>query len=989
MNCTLFKAARLAAAFVAALSFAVPSFAQVFTGRIDVTVEDSTGGRLPGVTVELSGPSSQSEVTDAQGQTHFLNLPVGIYAVKASLSGFGAFNNPQVQVATGAATPLNIKMTVAGQVETVNVTAAPPIVDTKRESTTTNITIEELQNIPTARDPWVVMQTVPTIYVDRVNVGGSESGQQSNYFGKGSLTTENTWSIDGVPITDMGATGSTPTYYDFDMFQEMSVTTGGADVNNVTPGVALNLVLKKGSNTPHGNANFYWEGEGLQGNNMDPTLAKTIGGSTAACANSGFTQHCGNRTNSYKDRGFDLGGPILKDKLWAWGRLGQTDVQILTLTGVPDNTTLKNYAFKADAQANAITRLNFTFFEGNKVKNGRGASATKPAEATWNQTGPTKYYKGEGNWTLGQSLFVAARYAYISGGFALAPQGGLNTAVYLDDSGTWHGSYEAFNTTRPQYYTSADANYFAGKHEVKFGFSYRKTPVDSLSNWPHDPTSQLPGYTIWNTYPSMFYQVTRDTPASTSGQYASLFVTDTISLDRLTIQAGVRFDHSTSSLVATAVTAVPSIAFPGLPANEQPAYLLPQLSAAAASNAYAFNVLAPRVGLTYALTNDRKTIARASYAMFASQLPANASAFISPIQYSYALYDCVDKNGNKACDPGEVTGFEGTSGVNLTNPSSLTTANKIGDITSPKTHELMFGIDHEVMPNVGVTATLTYRRNVDVLWNPPLGATSASYVQNGTFSGTFANVGTVSVPIYGLPASVDPTAGYITQNRPDYYQRYLGFELAATKRMSNHWMGRVGFATTSWDEYFTANDAKMDPTVTPVESLFPATFYTSSGNGSGPLVNGGPVAVQTSGSGKSNIYLVAPKYQFTANGLYQGPWGIDFGANLILRQGYAEPFYRSNVSTGDSLKPLKNVLIAGTADGSHLPGVADVDVRVEKMFKFGSSNVGLDLDVFNLLNAGTTLGIQYDARKTGATGYNNTLEIMQPRIARLGVRFFF
>src|SRR5579862_3662163 len=583
MNCKIGKVATLFAAFALVMSFVSTASAQVFTGRVDVTIEDSTGGRLPGVSVELTGPSNQSETTDAQGQAHFLNLPVGNYAIKASLSGFGTFNNPQVQVATGGATPVNVRMTVAGQVETVNVTAATPIVDTKRESTTTNITIEELQNIPTARDPWVVMQTVPTIYVDRVNVGGSESGQQSNYFGKGSLTTENTWSIDGVPITDMGATGSTPTYYDFDMFQEMSVTTGGADVTNVTPGVALNLVLKKGANQPHGNANAYWEGEGLQGNNMSSTLAQTIGGSSAACAASGFTAHCGNRTNKYDDDGFDLGGPLLKDRLWAWGRLGRTDVQILTLTGTPDETILKNYALKVDGQANANTRLNFTFFEGNKIKNGRNASATHPAETTWNQTGPTKYYKGEANWTLGQNFFVSGRYAYISGGFALAPQGGLNTAVYLDDSGTWHGSYEAFATNRPQYFTGADANYFAGKHEVKFGFSWRKTPVDSLSNWPHDPTTQLPGYTIWNTYPSMYYQVTRDTPLSSSGQYASMYVTDTISLDRLTIQAGVRFDHQTSSLVATSVTAVPSISFPGLPANQQPAFLLPQLTSGAAA----------------------------------------------------------------------------------------------------------------------------------------------------------------------------------------------------------------------------------------------------------------------------------------------------------------------------------------------------------------------------------------------------------------------
>src|SRR5262245_9652265 len=269
--------------------------AQVFTGRIDVAVEDATGGRLPGVAVSIVGPVDQAQVTDAQGEAHFLNLPVGTYRMKAALSGFAAFANDEVVVATGAATPIAVRMAVAGASETVTVSAATPIADVRRQTTTTNITLDELQNIPTARDPWVVMQTVPTIYVDRVNVGGSESGQQSNYLGKGSVITDNTWSIDGVPITDMGSTGSTPSYYDFDMFQEMAITTGGADAQNPTPGVQLNLVLKKGGNTAHGNARFYGENQDLQSNNLSSSVAQELNRSTPlspACVASNFTDSC-------------------------------------------------------------------------------------------------------------------------------------------------------------------------------------------------------------------------------------------------------------------------------------------------------------------------------------------------------------------------------------------------------------------------------------------------------------------------------------------------------------------------------------------------------------------------------------------------------------------------------------------------------------------------------------------------------------------------
>ena len=377
MNRTIGNFTTWLTAVLIAVAFASIASAQVFTGRVEVTVEDSTGGRLPGVNVDLTGPLNQTQVTDAQGQAHFLNLPVGIYAVKASLQGFNPFVNNTVQVVSGASTPISARLGVAGTAETVTVTAATPVIDLKRDTTTTNVTLEELQNIPSARDPWVVMQSVPTVYMDRVNVGGAESGQQSNYNAKGANDKDNTWAIDGVPITDMGATGSSAFYYDFDSFQEMAITTGGADAANATGGVQLNMILRKGNNKPSGNARIYFENDSLQAVNISPELAAALGNTTGK----------GNRTDKYEDYGFDLGGPLLKDRLWAWGTIARTDINLLTLTNDADKTIFKNYAFKADGVVNPSVRGNFTFYENNKIKNGRSAGPTRPAETAWDQTG--------------------------------------------------------------------------------------------------------------------------------------------------------------------------------------------------------------------------------------------------------------------------------------------------------------------------------------------------------------------------------------------------------------------------------------------------------------------------------------------------------------------------------------------------------------------------------------------------------------------------
>ena len=83
--------------------------------------------------------------------------------------------------------------------------------------------------------------------MDRENIGGNMSGQQSNYVSRGGNPTNNKWSLDGVDITDMSATGASPSYYDFDAFQEMTINTGGVDVTQQTGGVGINLVTKSGT----------------------------------------------------------------------------------------------------------------------------------------------------------------------------------------------------------------------------------------------------------------------------------------------------------------------------------------------------------------------------------------------------------------------------------------------------------------------------------------------------------------------------------------------------------------------------------------------------------------------------------------------------------------------------------------------------------------------------------------------------------------------
>ena len=975
----------VAAMFAAMVSAGTPAWAQSYTGRIDVTVEDSTGGRLPGVTIEVTGPVVQSATTDARGEAHFLNLAVGSYAVKASLTGFSSWTNKAVPIAAGVSVPLNIKLGVAGAKEEVTVTAEAPVLDNKKQTTATSVSLDELQNVPSARDPWVVMQSVPGIVMDRVNVGGSESGQQAGFMGKGAASGDTTWNVDGMPITDMSSLSS-PFYFDFDMFQEMSVVTGGSDAKSATGGVQMNFMLRSGTNTFHGQAKFYDENPRawgwMQATNMPADLAKSLGSKTGA----------GDKTNLFQDWGGDVGGPILKDRWWFWGAYGEQDIRIEKMSGVKDRTVLKNASFKTQGQLTKSLRGSFTFFQAGKYKWGRNAGASCDQNCSVDQHGfggtPNRMFKGEINYNIGNNLFLVGRYAHVIGGFELIPEGGITAQTYIDAGGVQHGSSWTYISERPQDSAVMDGNFFKGNHEIKFGFTWRKAAVHSTSVVGGDYYSDASNGNLiaGSGYPYISVQFNAPWASDVQAKYYNFYVGDTITLKKMTINAGLRYDYQVASVLPTTLAA---------PANMISQYQLPSITAPGVDGALKYKLLQPRVGITYSVDEARKTQLRATYAMFTSQIGAGAAGFLSVAQARGFYVDAKDTNGDGKIAPGEILwntypahiangDYWGYDPANPTAPPAAAN-NKVGNYGNPKTHEGIIGIDHELFTNFGLSASYTYRRIIDQNWSPIISSGTdgvidgTDYVQLGTVNGTLPSGvpgsadGTYSVPYYALKAGTpyDPAKGTLFTQQPGYYQIYKGFEVSATKRMSNRWMARLGFSTNSWREYFDDLHAMRDPTRTL----------------SNPNISGGYVVNAAGGSGKSQIYMVQPKYQIIANGAYQLPYDIDLGVSYLIRQGYPMPWNRT--TTGGFTNPLgssKALLLVDNFGYARLPATQTFDFRLGKRQKIGKVTINADLDVFNLFNSATVLGREY---RYQTSRYTQVAEIMQPRIARIGVRVQF
>src|SRR5262249_17622760 len=264
-----------ALAFVAALSGAAR--AQVATGSISGTAYDEQGAVLPGATVTIQGSDvTQSTTTDSAGNFRFLNLAPGIYKVTIEVPGFATIVRENVVVEVGKNVELPLRMKIATVAETITVSGAAPVIDVKQTGTTTNVTQDELTNIPTSRDPFAIMRSVPGVLVDRVNVGGNETGQQSNFATKGTRPQDAVWTLDGVVVTDMAATGASPTYYNFDNFQEIQVATAGQDIRQPTGGMGLNFIVKRGTNQFHGQARGYFDNDTLESANV-PEELRAIG----------------------------------------------------------------------------------------------------------------------------------------------------------------------------------------------------------------------------------------------------------------------------------------------------------------------------------------------------------------------------------------------------------------------------------------------------------------------------------------------------------------------------------------------------------------------------------------------------------------------------------------------------------------------------------------------------------------------------------------
>lgn len=930
--------------------------AQTQTGEIYGKVTDQSGAVMPGTTVTLTSPAllqPQSTIAAASGSYRFPNLQIGVYAVTFELTGFKRVIRTEVRIQAGFNAEVNGRLELSSLQETVTVTGESPIIDIRSNTLGTNFGKELLEKIPSARDPWVILEQTPGMVMNVQNVGGSASGQQASFGAHGSSGNQQ-WNLDGATITDMAA-GSSPTYFDFDSFEEIQITTAGGDASQEASGVALNFVTKSGSNRMKGSGRVFDANQAFQAANTPAEVAAQGGGA-------------GNPLKDVIEYGVEMGGPIVKNKAWFWGALSRQTIEVGVLgflkAGAPagstdaddlesDFTGLNNQNLKLNYGWTSRHKTTFLYTRGDKIRNTRGASSTTTIEATTRQTGPTNYYKGEHQWVVSDRLVLEGEYSYNNAGFKLDfhkdELATVQRLLYVDQGNTLTRSGSLSNNIRPTYESKIDGNYFlpnflGGDHSTKFGVRWRSTPYETISQTGGGATARIRSNGVNEA------DITRDGDTSREMWQYSLYFSDSYKANKLTLTWGLRFDHQDDRAIAANIAANPILPD-----------LLPAVNFTGADGGATYDNLAPRVGVAYDIKGTGRTVLKASAARYYG-LGIYTAGSISPTGQTTLPYYWNDLNNDLFVTRNEIDfarGFRATPSANYdpNNPSSVVSPNRIDPgLENDITDEFVGGVDHELMAGFAVGVSYIWRRYHN-FQGDYRNATADSYAPV-TFTAACGN-SLCDQPSYTATYYQRPTAlptGTVLRNN-EFTRDYNGIELTARKRFTNKWL---------MNSSYTWNSTVLDyPSVTDFSTTAdPTNFDFTNGADSGGL-NG-------------------PRWTAKLSGMYALPWNMSVAAFYNLRDGLQ--FNRTLLSpnrTGSLGTVSALVKQQGT---EHYPTFSQLDLHWDKSLLFGQRRIQFNVDAFNLTNAATVLARQ--TRQNFAQA-NYVTSILAPRVFRFGLKVNF
>jgi len=1041
---------------LAGLAFLGPPVTQaqtVFEGKVTGTVTDENGESLPGVNIEIAGPAimgKRAAVTSDRGTYVFLNVPPGRFTLTASLPGFKTWVQENLVLGAGSTLEVNPMMQVGSIDEQVTVTASSPIVDVKTSAVDSRLESEMLARLPTSRDAFYDLAlTTPGMF----DVGSSGSWQPSpTAYGGSSM--ENVFLVNGVNTTNpRGAAFGSLVKVNYNAVEEVRVVALGSRAEYGSfSGAAIDVLTKSGSNTFHGNAAYYTE---LRGNTFfspNYPVDEVANGNVPLSGQYDWLFYLrGDRlageTKKNWEGNFTLGGPIVKDKVWFYAAFDYLRSATLPVSWSLENTYLGRYGdLKVSAEPLQNTRAWVSYhFESNR---GTGWSwGTEPewdTSMTYGQRNSNNTVSAQFQWLPSSTTILTAKYlGFWTDDKPFIPSDHPANPGFINwwKWGTVYGVQGAFpyveaqksNRQTIQGDVTTYVEDFLGEHDIKFGVQYTKGRGNWMGGYFQNYANfayplggwwgyyQDQGYAIWALQTQTWYNYGASNFGFDDGllfynnqtwlnpfltvrtaDSLGLFIDDQWSpTKRLTVNLGFRFDRMTTKYgqgkVFEYLSAPDDINDPNLGVVR---------TRQASDNIFDFKTFSPRLGVTYQLTSDGKTVIRANYGRYWMPLAVEFLRRFGPdMPFSdlhYQIYGVpwaqVDLDGDGYVDSTGVSGVNELREAvrNLQGATPLFeridqsdyswTLNVADGVKDTYTDQFSLNVEREIMKDFSLGATYIYKHSGNlfvnvpindqtgqeweyerVTWDPPNGdpvdlysIVWEDYDQNGVIDGLdVAWVGTHGDYRVENMQSYSYTAG----GEPIKPQRtYQALQFVLNKRYSNRWQGLASLVY-SWSNGTAQrsqrqNDNMMGPMLTD-DTWMGSVNYTIN-NMDGPLP-------------------VVPKWEIKASGSFTVPVvDMDFGLRFRFHTG--RPIWRLDSYPVHSQYGYPPGSVIQTGGGrivssmtpDYLPSLALFDLRAEKAFRIRSiGSLHVVVDIFNIFNNANVTSADFSGLYGRITGISD------------------
>jgi hypothetical protein len=980
---------------------------------------------MPGVTVEASSPALiekvRSVVTDSQGLYKIIDLRPGVYTVTFTLPGFSVVKREGIELTNDFTAQVNAELRVGALEETITVSGQSPLIDTQSVTQKKSLTSDLIDALPTGRSFQNLSVLVPGVQIALGNqdVGGTGGQRYQTLSVHGSRSDQMPLVMNGMPYNNMNNTGggyNTTLVINTGTVQEMTVTTSGLSAEARSSGVLSNTIPKEGGNTFRGYFFGNFTNSSLQSDNLsDDLVARGL--------------RAVNSVKKLWDFNPAGGGPLMRDKLWFYGGFRYSGAQnyianmfenlrpgapqycaaeagclygdqFHAATRVPSSRNLSKQAVGGDtwtrgetlnltwqaSQKNKITM--FGHFNQRLVDCNQCSATTSPEAGVYFTHRPEYLLQGTWSNPLTSRLLLEGGITFYNERWIFGPEpynvNGLGPDAVISKSeatlGITYGAGNVFTTAaNHQYNMRFAANYVTGSHAIKVGMQ----DMWGTRNYRYD-TNQSQAWSFRNGIPQQITQYARplidlEHLKAALGVYAQ----DRWTVERLTLNLGLRFDYHNAYVPEQTLAAIPFVA-----ARHYDAI----------SDVPSWKDLSPRVGATYDLFGNAKTVVRGNYGKYLASESTNMATLNNRVNTSInsATRGWTDRNGNFVpdCDLtntllnaecGQLNAPLGSLNVAARYDESLTQ----GFGVRPNDQEISFGVQHEILPRVALDFQFTRH------W---FGNFVAS--QNTTRPPSAYDDYCVTPPSSApnglpLPGGGEQICGFMDLN-PSFFavapfyvvQRakafgdvsdvYTGYDINVNARLPRG--GVVSGGASIGHEVTDICDIadKVTATYAPVAGVLASSAGTLSGNVAFP----------------STLYCrTEPPFQPDIKGLVSYPlpwWGLQASATLQNRPG---PQILANWSVNSAAtsglgRPLGTnsatvqLIQPGTVYGDRL---TQLDVRFGKNFRMQNRRLSVSVDIYNLLNSNAVLS----QNNTFGPAWQSPTNILQGRLVKFGAQLDF